>query len=169
MSYAAFLDRGVAVSATGDRGSQETRREDAREQVAAPCRARVCPHPQSHDFSTQWGLSYLREWSVALRYIAGVRALRADWSVPLRLGVGTNTHDAPLLHTPLRASGRAPALRVVVTSVEHGRPKPPPSIVAAARARLGCAAETTLFVGDSYDADSGGAPGAGMAAWRIEP
>ena len=123
MSYAAFLDSWVAVSETFDHWSQETGREYAMEQVAAHFLARVCPHQQSHDFSTQLWMSYLREWSVAIRYIPGVRELLADLSAHFRLGVVTNTHYAPLIHTHLRASGMAPYLSVVVTSVEHGRPK----------------------------------------------
>ena len=56
-----------------------------------------------------------------------------------------------------------------MTSVEHGRPKPHPSIFAAAQARLGCPAAATLFVGDSYEADYLGAKGAGMQALLIAP
>jgi putative hydrolase of the HAD superfamily len=169
ISYEAFLDNWVTVSEALDHGSQRTGREYSMEQVAAHFLARVCPHQQSCDFSTQLWTSYVHEWSVAIRYIPGVRELCADLSTHLRLGVVTNTHYAPLIHTHLRASGIAPYMGVVVTSVEHGRPKPHPSIFASALACLGCVADATLFVGDSYEADYLGAKGAGIAALLIDP
>jgi putative hydrolase of the HAD superfamily len=169
ISYAAFLESWVAVSAACDHWSTETGREYSMAQVAAQFLTRVCPHHPSHDFSTPLWMSYLREWSAAIRYIPGVRELLADLAARFRLGVVTNTHYAPLIHTHLDASGLASFISVVVTSVEHGRPKPHPSIFAAALARLGCAAEATLFVGDSYEADYLGAKGAGMAALLIDP
>jgi putative hydrolase of the HAD superfamily len=86
-----------------------------------------------------------------------------------RLGVVTNTHYAPLIHTHLHEIGVAPYMKVVVTSVEYGRPKPHPGIFAAALAHLGCRAESTLFVGDSYEAGYLGAKGAGKQACLIDP
>jgi putative hydrolase of the HAD superfamily len=169
MSYTAFLESWVAVSEALDRWPQETGREYTMEQVAVQFLTRVCPHHQSRDFATQLWMSYLREWSVPIQYIPGARDLCEDLSRHFRLGVVTNTHYAPLIHTHLRASGIAPYVSVVVTSVEHGRPKPHPSIFASALARLGCVAEAAIFVGDSYAADYLGAKGAGMAALLIDP
>src|SRR5262249_21157517 len=157
ISYAAFLESWVAVSEALDRWSQDRGLEYSMDQVAARFLARVCPNHQSRDFSTQLWMSYVREWSVTIRYIPGVRELLEDLSSHLRLGVVTNTHWAPLIHTHLRESGLAPYVGVVVTSIEHGRPKPHPSIFASALTHLGCAAEATLFVGDSYEADYLGA------------
>ena len=169
LSYAAFLESWVAVSEALDHWSQRTEREYSMEQVATHFLSRVCPHHRSHTLPTQLWMSYVKEWSVTIRYIPGVRELLEELSARFRLGVVTNTHDAPLIHTHLRASGLAPYVGVVVTSVEHGRPKPHPSIFAAALARLGCAAASTLFVGDSYEADYRGAKGAGMHAVLIAP
>ena len=60
-------------------------------------------------------------------------------------------------------------MAVVVTSIEHGRPKPHPSIFMSALERLDCAASATLFVGDSYTADYLGAKRVGMQALLIDP
>lgn len=81
MSYAAFLESWVAVSEALDHWSQGTGLEYSMEQVSAQFLARVCPHHQSHDLSTQLWMSYVREWSVTIRYIPGVRELLQDLCV----------------------------------------------------------------------------------------
>ena len=169
IAYAAFLDIWVAVSEELDQWSQRTGREYTMEQVAVQFLTRVCPHHWSSALPTQLWMSYINEWGGAIRYIPSVRELLKDLSSRMRLGVVTNTHAAPLIHRHLRDSGIAPYVEVVVTSVEHGRPKPHPSIFAAALDRLGCAAASTLFVGDSYEADYLGAKKAGMQVLLIDP
>jgi len=169
ISYADFLASWVAVSEALDQWSRRTGREYSMEQVAVHFLTRVCPHHRSCALPTQLGMSYVKEWSVTIRYIPGVRELIEDLSSHLHLGVVTNTHYAPLIHTHLHKIGIAPYVGVVVTSVEHGRPKPHPSIFASALARLGGTAESTLFVGDSYEVDYLGAKGAGMQACLIDP
>jgi putative hydrolase of the HAD superfamily len=169
ISYAAFLENWVAAAEALDRWSQSTGLEYSMEQVARQFLSRVCPHRRSPDFSTRLWMSYLDEWSTAIRYIPGVRELLQDLSVRFRLGVVTNTHHAPFVHTHLRESGIAPYLGIVVTSIEHGRPKPHPSIFMSALEGLDCAASATLFVGDSYTADYLGAKGAGLQALLIDP
>ena len=151
ISYAAFLENWVAVSEALDRWSQSTGLEYSMEQVALQFIERVCPHRRSREFSTRLWMSYLEEWSTAIRYIPGVRELMQELSARFRLGVVTNTHYAPHIHAHLRAMGISQHMAVVVTSIEHGRPKPHPSIFMSALERLDCAASATLFVGDSYD------------------
>jgi len=169
MSYADFLTRWVTVSEALDQWSRRTGREYSMEQVALQFLARVCPHHRSHALPTQLWMSYIQEWSGAIHYIPGVQELVEDLSSRFRLGVVTNTHYAPLIHTHLGAIGIQSSMRVVMTSVEHGRPKPHPSIFTSALARLGCPAESVLFVGDSYEADYLGAKGVGMRACLIKP
>ena len=65
--------------------------------------------------------------------------------------------------------GISQQMAVVVTSIEHGRPKPHPSIFMSALTRLDCDASEALFVGDSYEADYLGAKGVGMQALLIDP
>ena len=169
ISYAAFLENWVAVSEAFDRWSRSTELEYSMEQVALQFIERVCPHRRSPEFSTRLWMSYLDEWSTAIRYIPGVRELLQELSARFRLGVVTNTHYAPHIHAHLREIGIAQHMAVVVTSIEHGRPKPHPSIFVSALERLDCAASATLFVGDSYTADYLGAKGAGMRALLIDP
>jgi len=169
ISYAAFLDAWAASFEALDRWSQSTGLEYSMEQVALQFVKRVCPHRQSPEFSTRLWMSYLDEWSTAIRYIPGVRELTQELSARFRLGVVTNTHYAPHIHAHLHAMGISQHMAVVVTSIEHGRPKPHPSIFVSALERLDCAASATLFVGDSYTADYLGAKGVGMQALLIDP
>jgi putative hydrolase of the HAD superfamily len=169
LSYAAFLDAWAASFEALDQWSQCTGLEYSMEQVALQFIERVCPHRRSLEFSTRLWMSYLDEWSTAIRTIPGVRELMQELSVPFRLGVVTNTHYAPHIHAHLREIGISQHMAVVVTSIEHGRPKPHPSIFISALERLDCPAASTLFVGDSYTADYLGATGVGMQALLIDP
>ena len=169
ISYAAFLDAWAASFEALDRWSRSTGLEYSMEQVALQFLSRVCPHRRSPEFSTRLWMSYLDEWSTAIRYIPGVRELLQELSARFRLGVVTNTHYAPHIHAHLREIGIAQHMTVVVTSIEHGRPKPHPSIFMSALERLDYAASATLFVGDSYTADYLGAKGVGMQALLIDP
>jgi putative hydrolase of the HAD superfamily len=169
ISYAAFLDAWTASFESFDRWSRSTGLEYSMEQVALQFIERVCPSRRSCEFSTRLWRSYLAEWSTAIRYIPGVRELIQALSAHFRLGVVTNTHYAPHIHMHLREIDIAQHMAVVVTSVEHGRPKPHPSIFRSALERLDCAASAALFVGDSYTADYLGAKGVGMQALLIDP
>ena len=139
------------------------------EQVAQHFLERVSPRPRSPEFSTRLWMSSLQEWSTAIRYIPGVPELMQELSARFRLGVVTNTHYAGHIHDHLRAMGISQHMAVVVTSIEHGRPKPHPSIFMSALERLDCDASEALFVGDSYTADYLGAKGVGMQALLIDP
>jgi putative hydrolase of the HAD superfamily len=83
------------------------------------------------------------------------------------IGVISNTQDEQLVHELLKKSGAEPYLDVVVTSVEHGTPKPDASIFQRALDMLGCKASEALFVGDSYVHDYVGATNAGLKALLI--
>ncbi len=151
ISYAAFLENWVAVSEALDHRSQSTGLEYSMEQVAQHFLERVSPRPRSLEFSTRLWMSSLQEWSTAIRYIPGVRELMQELTARFRLGIVTNTHYARHIHDHLRAMGISQHMAVVVTSIEHGRPKPHPSIFMSALERLDCDASEALFVGDSYD------------------
>jgi putative hydrolase of the HAD superfamily len=168
LSYDEFLQHWVAVSETLDGWSRQTGREYSMQQVAVEFLAEVCPRPYPRELPAVLWQSYVAEWGTAIQYLPGVRELAADLAGRLRVGVVTNTHATSLVQEHLIRSGIAPYINVLVTSVDHGRPKPHPSIFAAALERLGCDAASTLFVGDSYVADYQGASGAGLPALLID-
>ena len=93
ISYAAFLDAWAASFEALDRWSQSTGREYSMEQVAHQFVERVCPQRQSRAFSTRLWMSYLAEWSTAIRTIPGVRELMEELSARLSPG---RRHKHPL-------------------------------------------------------------------------
>ena len=81
----------------------------------------------------------------------------------LKLGLVSNAFDPPeLLHRDLGRMGLAERLDVAVFSSEVGRRKPDPLIFRTALDRLGVEPDRALFVGDSLEADIGGAAGLGI-------
>jgi putative hydrolase of the HAD superfamily len=74
-----------------------------------------------------------------------------------------------LIWQHLNGMGIANAFRTVVTSVEHGRPKPHRAIFDEAVRALATAPSETLYVGDSYVTDYLGAKTVGMPALLIDP
>jgi len=169
LDYAEFLERWGAVFATLDGWSRQTGREFSMQQVAVEFLAEVCPGPYPPDLPGRLWQAYVAEWGTAIRYLPGIPSLLADLSERARIGVVTNTHATSLVQEHLTRSGIAPYVDVLVTSVDHGRPKPHPSIFAAALDRLGCEAAAALYVGDSYEADYLGATRAGLPALLIDP
>lgn len=89
--------------------------------------------------------------------------LAADY----QLGVVSNTHYQGLVPGQLEALGISDYFESVVTSVDHGRPKPHESIYYSALSALGAAPNQTIFVGDSYEADYLGPRSVGMHALLI--
>ncbi len=169
LSYDEFLGAWVGASEDLDRWSQEHQREFAMSDVSARFCKRVAPEQAAADLVEALWRSYLGEWEQGISYISGVRDLIRALSARFRLGVVTNTHHASLITKHLDALGIHDRFDLVVTSIEHGRPKPHPSIFEHALARLGCAPSAALFVGDSFDADYLGARRAGMHAWLVDP
>jgi putative hydrolase of the HAD superfamily len=89
-----------------------------------------------------------------------LEALRARG---LKLGLVSNAFDPPaLLHRDLERLGIAERIDVAVFSSEIGRRKPHPAIFERALEALDVRADRALFVGDSFEADIGGAAALGM-------
>lgn len=169
LSYDAFLRAWVEVSEQLDRWSAREAREFSMDDVARAFLARVAPELAPSEHSEPIWRSYVAEWEKGIAYIPGVPELVRSLAARSRLALVTNTHHAPLVARHLDALGVADCFGTVVTSIEHGRPKPHPSIFEAALSRLGGAPEDALFVGDSFEADYQGARNAGMQALLIDP
>ena len=169
MSYTSFLDHWVAASEELDRWSAAQQWEYSMHDVAQCFLRRIHCDPADETFAHALWHSYLQAWNTGVRYIPDMAAFIARLGVSYRLGIVTNTHHAPLIWQHLQALGIAQAFRTVVTSVEHGRPKPHGTIFAAALCALGTPPAQTLYIGDSYVVDYLGAKGAGMPALLIDP
>ena len=167
VSYDAFLTEWVQSHEFWDQHTEATGREYAMNDVAVRFIGRVAPHHHSSSLSAQLWKSYINEWSKGIQYIEGVPELLENLSKSYKIGVVSNTQSASLIHEQLQMGGMAPFVQVVVTSVEHGRPKPHPTIFEVAISKLGTNPRDTLFIGDSYQADYLGAKGAGLGALHI--
>ena len=113
--------------------------------------------------------SFMAEWKLGIRPIAGVSAMIHRLARQHRLGVVSNTHDPAMVPELLDELGVLDALDVVVLSIDHGHRKPHPSIYAAATDAFGCPPSQIAFVGDTFDADFDGPTRAGMQAWLVDP
>ena len=113
--------------------------------------------------------SFMAEWRLGIRTIAGVPDMVARLASSHRLGVVSNTHDPEMVPALLDQLGILDAFDVVLLSIDHGHRKPHPSIYAAAIDALGCSPARIVFVGDTVDADFHGPTSAGMDAWLIDP
>ena len=113
--------------------------------------------------------SFMAEWKLGIRAIAGVSAMIHRLARQYRLGVVSNTHDPAMVPELLDELGVLDELDVVVLSIDHGHRKPHPSIYAAAIDAFGCPPSRMAFVGDTLDADFDGPTRAGMAAWLVDP
>lgn len=104
-------------------------------------------------------------WS---RPMEGARAaLDAVRAMGLRTAVVSNSDGRAEVH--LANAGMLSGIEFVVDSHLVGIEKPDPAIFAVAVARLGTAAERTLFVGDIRSVDEAGAAAAGMRFVLLDP
>jgi putative hydrolase of the HAD superfamily len=169
MSYMSFLDHWVAAAEALDRWSAAEQREYSMHDVAQGFLRRIRCDAADDTLAQDLWHSYLQDWNTGVRYIPEMAAFIARLGAAYPLGIVTNTHHAPLIWHHLHALDMAQAFRTVVTSVEHGRPKPHGTIFAAALCALGTLPAETLYIGDSYVVDYLGAKGAGMPALLIDP
>lgn len=127
------------------------------------------PRPPATDLVVAFRDTYLQEWSRGVVHIPGVEDMLEAVASRFRLAVVSNTHHAGLVKGLLQEAGLDGFFSNVITSVEHGRRKPCPSIYRHALSVTGGRAETATFVGDSFLHDYSGARGAGLHALLIDP
>lgn len=169
LSYEAFLRAWVDASEELDRRSAREAREFSMDEVARGFLARVSSEPRPEGAREAIWRCYVAEWEKGIAYIPGVPDLIRSLATRFRVALVTNTHHAPLIARHLDALGIADRFDPVITSIEHGRKKPHPSIFEAALSLLRCPPSAALFVGDSFEADYAGARAAGMRAVLIDP
>jgi HAD superfamily hydrolase (TIGR01509 family) len=104
-------------------------------------------------------------WRLEADARSTVRALR---NRGMRLGAVSNGSDHENALDLLDKARLRGEFEVIVTSAAHGRRKPDASIFQAALEAMGGEPETTVMIGDSYEADILGAHALGMATiWVI--
>jgi len=111
--------------------------------------------------------SYCFEWSADIVPVPGLAPFLSRLAKQYQLAIITNTHHAPMVNHLLEVFEIKKTMSLVVTSIEHGKAKPHPSIFEAALAQLNCTAGQAVFIGDSYEADYLGATAIGIEAFLI--
>jgi putative hydrolase of the HAD superfamily len=169
LSYTSFLDQWVSAAEEMDRWSAEQHREYVMLDVAKRFLLRIHCDPAEETLANDLWHSYLNEWNKGVTYIQDIDAFIERLWASYKLGIVTNTHHAPLIWHHSKGIGIANAFQTVMTSVEHGIPKPHRAIFNYAIRSLGTTPSETLYVGDSYVADYLGAKAVGMPALLIDP
>ena len=169
LPYEDFLLQWDAVSEELVVWSAAHQREFFMQDVADRFLARLVPGKIPSEFSRQLGKAYIKEWSKAVVYPPDVRAFLTDLATRFKLVLVTNTHDPEMVHGHLDAMGITALFDAIITSPEHGRPKPHPSIFHAALEAINSEPSQAVFVGDSFEADYQGATAIGLPAYLIDP
>ena len=107
---------------------------------------------------------YLDAWTQNVSPAADALECVTDLAADYRLTIVTNTHDLGLVPGLARRFGLDSAVDHVVSSVAVGWRKPHPAIFEAALQDRGAAADDTVFIGDSWEADVEGPRRIGMHA-----
>src|SRR5512133_894932 len=152
-----------------NRQSQVDLREYALDEVCRAFLTRAYARPPSTELVEQFRDAYVQDWNHWMRYPPGIEALVRDLSSRYALALVTNTCHAPLVRGHLQSLGVECCFSAIVTSIEEGKRKPSPSIFARALELTLGSAETSVHVGDSYEADYLGAKAAGIDCLLIDP
>lgn len=169
VEYEEFLTEWVAVSTHLDDRSAADDSEFSMDEAATMFLARLLGRASSADEVGEFVELYVSEWNTGVVYPAAVIGVVESLAERFRLAVVTNTHKADLVPCHLAAMRIAGYFETVVTSVEVGRRKPHPAIFHEALRRLGVAAGSAVFVGDTYLPDYVGPEAVGITAFLIDP
>jgi len=110
------------------------------------------------------GVFFQPEVGTVEAYPDAFDALVALGEMGLRLGLISNASDHGLIAGVMARTGLAPYFNPIVSSAGYGRIKPDPGIFRFVLERWRLPAERCVMVGDTLDADVGGAHAVGMRA-----
>ena len=167
IDYAVFLNHMESIFVRLEERSRTTLQEYNMHQAVEAFAASVdAPHLKGR-LATEFIDHYMEEWCAGISPKPGLLEVLDELAGDYQLGVVSNTHHRGLVPEQLEALGISDYFESVVTSVDHGRPKPHESIYYAALSALGAAPNRSVFVGDSYEADFIGPRSIGMHALLI--
>ncbi|MHA2938980.1 HAD family hydrolase [Vibrio sp. RC27] len=110
---------------------------------------------------------YIREWSAHIKPVPGVEALLDKLYSNYKLAIVSNTHHIKMVPMLLEKFAMSGYFTEIVTSVDHGRPKPHKSIYQVALSALQEKADNSIFIGDSYEHDYWGPQTVGIKSILI--
>jgi len=169
IEYEEFLARWDGVFDEFEQKALITHDEFTMDAVCSEFASRVAGHAVDETLAGEFRRTYLEEWTTGVAVIPGVGQMLRDLAGDYTLAVITNTHDGVYARSQVGRIGADESFSLIVTSDEYGKRKPSPSIFGYALQQCGAAPETTLYVGDSPEADYRGATGAGLMAVLIDP
>jgi putative hydrolase of the HAD superfamily len=169
LSYDQFLERWSATCRRFDLQSEISNDEYSMDEVVSGFLNQVLGQEARPNMAREFRDTYLQEWNKGVKYIAEVPALLNQLAASYTLALVTNTHSADLIREHLRKMQVAHVFSAVVTSVEHGKRKPDPSIFEQALKVTGGRSDRSTYVGDSFEADYIGAANVGMRCLLIDP
>lgn len=161
-AHATFLEQLHTDVMLGRVPLEEARRERFRRLLASSGAG------ATGDITARLAAAYRDAYRDARRAIAGAAALLAAVKERARIGiVSNNLLDEQ--QEKLRTCAIDRLVDALVVSEEVGASKPDPEIFRVALARLDCAPEDAVMVGDSWSADIAGARAAGIRAVWFNP
>lgn len=96
---------------------------------------------------------YMSEWSSEIRPFPNLNDLLDKLALEYKLGIVSNTHHIGFVPALLKRFKMVDYFEKVITSIDHGRPKPHESIYTSALSALEAEPQSSLFIGDSYEHD----------------
>ncbi len=169
IGYSEFLQRWDQVAGGFDADAEKSLIEYSMHQVCGAFLEQVLGGRTSTDVLERFIDRYLADWNTGVVYLPGLPAMLERLSEHYTLAVITNTHSAELVPEHLRRMGIASRFEAVITSIEHGRRKPHADIFVHALSQVGAVAQTSAYIGDSFNADYRGSRSVGMVAYLIDP
>jgi putative hydrolase of the HAD superfamily len=162
MEYEPFLETWDKSFSYLEQQSCESQLEFSMKEVVSEFSTRVGGPELSESAKAELIDLFMHEWSSDIHPFPNLEDLLDSLSSEYRLGIISNTHQAGFVPALLTRFAISEYFHEVITSIDHGRPKPHTSIYTAALTALGSNAEDTVFIGDSYEHDYVGPRQLGM-------
>ena len=153
LEYDSFLETWDKSFCHLERQSRESQLEFSMQDVVSEFLHRIGQQEISEGAKAEFIDLFMHEWSSEIRPFPEIDGLLDDLSSEYKLGIVSNTHQTGFVQALLKRFSISDYFKAVITSIDHGRPKPHKSIYAAALTALGSKADSTVFIGDSYEHD----------------
>ena len=153
LEYDSFLEIWDKSFCQLEQQSRESQLEFSMKDVVSEFSTRVVGKELSDSVKAELIELFMNEWSSDINPFPDLGKLLGSLSSDYQLGIVSNTHHTGFVPTLLKRFAISDYFDAVITSIDHGRPKPHESIYTTALDALGSNAENTIFIGDSYEHD----------------
>ncbi len=153
LEYETFLETWDKSFCQMEKQSRDSQFEFSMDNVVSEFLDRVGVQGLSEGVKIGFTDLFMNEWSSEIEPFPNLECLLDSLSSKYKLGIVSNTHHPGFVPMLLERFSISDYFEYVITSIDHGRPKPHGSIYTAALSALGSKAEDTIFIGDSYEHD----------------